>query len=92
MESNQVVFYQTLISTVCNSKQILNDNADERTTGTIEAWNLILKRNDHPQHRLRPDVFLKDHYGVLKGRQLAFVDGLHQKNILKTPKVSVFIN
>lgn len=67
--------------------QTLSNNANERTTGTIEAWNLILKRNDHPQHRLRPDIFLKDHYDVLKGRQLAFVDRLRIKNILKIPKV-----
>lgn len=31
--------------------------AGERTAGALEAWNVILKRQDHPQHQLRPDVF-----------------------------------
>lgn len=46
----------------------------ERTTGATEAWNRILKQTDHRKHRLRPDVFIKEHYPILLGRQLSFVD------------------
>ena len=52
----------------------------ERTTGTIEAWNLILKRHDHPQHHLRQDVFINNHFSILKGRQMAFIDKLAEKS------------
>lgn len=41
---------------------------------------------DHPKHRLRPDVFIKEHYPVLLGRQLSFIDQLNAKE-KKTVKV-----
>ena len=67
----------------------LNQNtADDRTNGTVEAWNLILKRIDHPKHRLRPDVFIKEHYEVLRGRQISFRDHLPIK---KRKRVEVCI-
>ena len=54
----------------------------------MEAWNLIIKSHDHPQHRLRPDIFIKEQYSILIGRQRAFVDKLSAKtkNTLKMSK------
>ena len=49
---------------------------DERTSGTIEGWNYILKRTDHVVHRQRPDVFLRAHFPVITGRQLQYLDNL----------------
>ena len=57
----------------------------ERTSGSVEACNLIIKNHDHPQHRLRPDIFIKEQYSILIVRQRAFVDKLSAKtkNTLK---------
>ena len=52
------------------------DIRKQRTSGAIEAWNLILKQMDHKKHRLRPDVFIKQHYDILYGRQLKYIDKL----------------
>ena len=30
--------------------------SEERTSGTIEAWNYIIKQVEHSVHRMRPDV------------------------------------
>lgn len=46
----------------------------ERTSGAVEGWNRILKCIDHPRHRLRPDVFIHDHWQPLTGRQLTYID------------------
>ena len=54
--------------------------SSNRTAGTIEAWNLILKRSDHPKHRKRPDLFLKEHYSIHFGRQLAYIDNVSTKD------------
>ncbi len=59
-------------------KQVV-DNTYHRTSGTIEAWNFILKQTDHPKHRLRPDVFVTQHFPFLIGRQMTFVDSLKSK-------------
>ena len=32
------------------------------TAGTIEAWNYISKKVDHPEKHVRPDVFIRHHY------------------------------
>ena len=62
----------------------------ERTSGSIEAWNFILKQIDHHQKsRARPDLFLKNNFKVLQGRQITFVDNLHKK---KQNKIKVKIN
>ena len=58
-----------------------------RTAGTIEAWNYILKKFDHSQKRLRPDVFLKEHYPLIIARQRQFFDDMTQP-IKKRVKVS----
>ena len=50
------------------------------TAGTIEAWNLILKRSDHPKHRKRPDLFIKEHYSIQFGRQRAYIDNVSPKD------------
>lgn len=50
-----------------------------RTAGTVEAWNLILKRNDHVKHRKRPDIFIKEHHPLLLGRQVAYIDKVAPK-------------
>ena len=50
--------------------------SEERTSGTIEAWNYIIKQVEHSVHRKRPDVFLQKQYRVILGRQLQFVDQL----------------
>ena len=53
--------------------------SEERTSGTIEAWNYILKAVEYPEHRKRPDVFLKKQcHQVVLGRQLQFVDQLRK--------------
>ena len=54
----------------------------------MEAWNLIIKSHDHPQHRLRPDIFIKEQCSILIRRQRAFVDKLSAKtkNTLKVSK------
>ena len=51
----------------------------------MEACNLIIKSHDHPQHRLRPDIFIKEQYSILIWRQRALVDKLSAKtkNTLK---------
>ena len=51
----------------------------ERTSGAVEGWNRILKCIDHPRHRLRPDVFIYDHWQPLTGRQLTYIDQLNGK-------------
>ena len=48
------------------------------TAGTIKAWNLILKRSDHPNHRKRP--FIREHYSIHFGRQLAYIDNVSTKD------------
>lgn len=53
--------------------------SEERTSGTIEAWNYIIKQVEHTVHRQRPDVFLHKQYRVLLGRQLQFIDQLSSK-------------
>ena len=63
------------------------DNTYHRTSGTIEAWNYILKHTDHPKHRLRPDVFVKQHFPILLGRQMSFVDSLKSKDKKRALKV-----
>ena len=52
---------------------------EKRTNGAAEAWNLIVKKIDHP-HPQRPDVFLKEHHDVLRGKQLFFADNLCKKD------------
>ena len=52
---------------------------EERTSGVIEAWNLILKQFDHKRHRVRPDVFVRQHCDILCGRQLKYIDHLASK-------------
>ena len=44
-----------------------------------------IKSHDHPQHWLRPDIFSKEQYSILIGKQRAFVDKLSAKtkNTLK---------
>lgn len=69
--------------------KVITENIAERTNGATEAWNLIIKRVDHPQHRMRPDVFLKEHHEVLKGRQMAFTDNLTLKD-RKAVEVSIY--
>lgn len=56
--------------------QLQKEVKNERTNGAIEAWNFILKQVDHKIHRLRPDVFIKEHWEVILGRQLHFIDQL----------------
>ena len=56
-----------------------SEEGKNRTSGTVEAWNFILKQQDHPQHRLRPDVFIKSHWELLLGRQLSFIDTISHK-------------
>ena len=33
-----------------------------KTARTIEAWNYILKRINHTEMQMRPDVFIRNHY------------------------------
>ena len=49
---------------------------EERTVGTVEAWNHIVKKVEHTVHRVRPDVFLRKQYDVIRGRQLGYFDQL----------------
>ena len=49
---------------------------EERTVGTVEAWNYIMKKVEHTVHRVRPDVFLRKQYDVIRGRQLGYFDQL----------------
>lgn len=72
------------------SRYIIEDSTEEtmctsteRTAGTIEAWNLIQKRNDHIMHKMRPDLFIKEHFKVLIGRQLTYIDHLSLKGKTK---------
>ena len=50
------------------------------TAVTIDVWNLILKRTDHPKHRTQPDLFIKEHYSIHFGRQLAYIDNVSTKD------------
>ena len=72
-----------LISSLC---QLSRDMC--KTAGTIEAWNYILKRIDHTEMHMRPDVFIRNHYPVILGRQRQFYDDLH-KSSRKRLKVSI---
>ena len=58
-----------------------------KTAGTIEAWNYILKRIDHTEKHMRPDVFIRNHYPGILERQRQFYDDLH-KSSRKRLKVS----
>ena len=40
---------------------------------------IILKRLDHAKSSMRPDVFVKKHFPILKGHQHAFVDAVNNK-------------
>lgn len=51
-------------------KQILKDIRAERTSGSIEAWNYIVKQVDHAKSRIRPDLFFKEHFPILRGRHM----------------------
>ena len=62
----------------------------DRTAGTIEAWNLMLKRNDHLKHRKRPDIFIKEHFPIQLGRQLAFIDNMNLKESKKLKVIHYF--
>ena len=59
-----------------------------RTAGTIEAWDYILKKIDHSQKRLQPDVFIKERYPLIIGRQRQFFDDMIQplKKRVKVPE------
>ena len=48
------------------------------TSGTIEAWNFILKNIDHPQKHIQPDVFIKQHSDIIIGQQRQFFDDLQE--------------
>lgn len=64
----------------------MQGNIHHRTSGTIEAWNYILKEVDHRTHRKRPDAFIQEHYPILVGRQLQYIDTLtskKQKSVIK---------
>ena len=54
--------------------------SSKQTAVRIEAWNLILKRSDHPKHRKQPDLFIKEHYSIHFGRQLAYIDNASTKD------------
>ena len=56
--------------------QNLYGMSNERTSGSIEAWNYILKQVDHKKSRMQQDLFIKEHLPVLRGRQVGFVDAL----------------
>ena len=58
-----------------------------RTAGTIEAWDYILKKIDHSQKRLQPDVCIKERYPLIIGRQRQFFDDMIQP-LKKRVKVS----
>ena len=49
-----------------------------KTSGTIEAWNFILKKIDHPQKHIRPDVFIQQHCDIIVARQRQFFDDLQE--------------
>ena len=57
-----------------------NQFSEHTTAGTIEAWNYILKRIDHKEKHMRPDVFIQKHYPVIVGRQRQYYDDLKSKN------------
>ena len=74
---SMVPFWTNILRSVNSGDMSTSRN---RTAGTIEAWNLILKRSDHPKHRKRPDLFLKEHYSIHFGRQLAYIDNVSTKD------------
>ena len=61
-----------------------------RTAGTVEAWNLILKRSDHVKHRIRPDIFVMEHHDILIGKQRCYIDTLNIEKMKARLKVIVF--
>ena len=42
-----------------------------------------MKCTDHSKHRLRPDLFIKQHYEILIGRQMSFVDTINKRDCCK---------
>ena len=71
---------ESTYSTMMQTCFIQTNNTHHRTSGTIESWNLILKQVDHTKHRMRPDLFVKEHFPVLVGRQISFIDKLPKRN------------
>ena len=61
---------------MCEKTSLQNELT--RTAGTIEAWNYILMKIDHSQIRLRPDVVIKEHYPLIIGRHIQFIDYMIQ--------------
>ena len=53
-----------------------NQFSEHTTAGTIEAWNYILKRIDHKEKHMRPDVCIQKHYPVIVGRRRQYCDDL----------------
>ena len=39
-----------------------------------------MKRSDHPKHRKLPDLFIKEHYSIHFGWQLACIDNVSTKD------------
>ena len=74
---SMVPFWTNILRSVNSGDMSTSRN---RTAGTIEAWNLILKRSDHPKHRKQPDLFFKEHYSIHFGRQLAYIDLVSTKD------------
>ena len=68
------MLFEEIVHFLCKQNTELS-----RTAGTIEAWNLILKKIDHPQKHLRPDVFLRQHYPIIIARQRQFFDDMQDK-------------
>ena len=65
-----------------------NQISEHTTAGTIEAWNYILKRIDHKEKHMRPDVCIQKHYPVIVERRRQYCDDLNQKtgNALRLAK------
>ena len=57
-----------------------NQFSEQTTAETIEAWNYILKRIDHKEKHMRPDVCIQKHYPVIVGRRHQYCDDLKSKN------------
>ena len=67
--------------TVSNCNMLLLSpcqNTRCKTSGTVEAWNYILKQVDHCEKHIRPDVFLRQHFPIMIARQRKFFDDLQE--------------